>query len=422
MRLSVSTPYRANSIVNIARTAGETTQLERFYTTLYLARWESRVRRLPCVGRRFSDEFGRRAYPGIPVDRVINLAAGPEFMHVATRRFLENKRPMLVADLMYQVKKKFDKAVSIQLSRCPPDALVAMYAAAVESFQVMAANGGMCVLNLVNSHPAEHNRYLEELAGIKAPHHELIPDWVARRVDMELELADLILVPSRFVADQIKVHGVPPESVAILPYGVDLRAFHPSEERRNKNGPLECLYVGQISHRKGVRILLEAAHRCRNLPVIFRLIGPIVSSDVLVDMPENAVYEGRNLPGSVPQAMRNADLFVLPTIEDSFALVLFEAMASALPVITTEHAGASELIEDGQDGLIVPPGDVARLADAIHRIVDQPELRDRMGDAARIKVHSAYSWESYGQSVLNTIERRVAERLWSGWGDRGNAL
>jgi glycosyltransferase involved in cell wall biosynthesis len=105
--------------------------------------------------------------------------------------------------------------------------------------------------------------------------------------------------------------------------------------------------------------------------------------------------------------MRQADLFVLPTLEDSFALVLFEAMATGLPVVTTTNAGASELIEDSQDGLIVAPGDAAALADAIRRLVEQPELRARLGDAACIKVQAAHSWDSYGHSVLSAIQSRL---------------
>lgn len=405
----LSTPYRENSILAIAKAVFSQSNASLFFTTLYLASWQGRALPVPLVGQRLANEFGRRAFPGIPVDRVLNMATLPELAHVATRRLLGNRNPALTADLMYRVKDKFDRAVSRRLKRCPPDALVGMYAAAAESFRIMRASGGISVLNFVNSHPAEHNRYLKELAGLKAPHHELIPDWVARRVEEELALADLILVPSRFVADQLQMHGVPPEKIATLPYGVDLRAFHPPEERKDQRGPrLECLYVGQISHRKGIRVLLEAARLCRDLPIRFRLIGPIVSADVLKGMPENAVYEGPSLPGGVAQAMRNADFFVLPTIEDSFALVLFEAMATALPVVTTSHAGASELIEDGHNGLIVQPGDSAGLADAIRRLVDQPELRKQLGNAARTKVQSAHSWESYGQTVLEAIEGRVA--------------
>jgi glycosyltransferase involved in cell wall biosynthesis len=188
---------------------------------------------------------------------------------------------------------------------------------------------------------------------------------------------------------------------------VDLKAFYPESEKGgnpgSRNGILECLFVGQISHRKGVRILLEAARRCRRLPVRFRLIGPIVSPEVLAELPENVTFEGAMAPGEVGEAMRRADMFVLPTLEDSFALVVFEAMASGLPVVTTSHAGSSETISEGIDGFVVPPCDAGALADAVAHLVEDSSLRDRMGLAARAKVVSSYSWETYGREVLNRI-------------------
>ena len=410
MHISVSTPYRASSIVRIAQTAAARAQIDVFYTTLYMAHWQATANHLPLVGQRLAKELGRRAFPGIPGERVANLAMLPELLNVGARRLLGDRNPALAARLMYWVKAKFDTAVARRVQHERPAVLVGMYGASLESFEAVHRHGGLAVLNFVNSHPADHNRYLKELVGLKAPHHELIPEWVSRRVESELELADLVLVPSRFVAGQLTAHGVPAEKLATLPYGVNLSAFFPCKEYSQEKKRLECLYVGQISHRKGIPFLLEAARRCRDLPVHFRLIGPIVSGDVLVGLPENVTYEGPSLPSGVADVMRQADLFVLPTLEDSFALVLFEAMATALPVVTTTNAGASELIEDGQDGLIVPAGVTAALADAIRRLVEQAELRARLGDAARIKVQAAHSWESYGESVLNAIQSRLAGR------------
>lgn len=406
MQLSVSTPYRENSIVNIARAAAENAELQRFYTTLYSARWQGTARRVPLAGPLLGKELGRRGFVGIPPDSVADVAILPELIQVAARRLLGQRRANVSADLMYRSKARFDVAVASRLDEEPAGALVGMYAASLESFRTVHRQGGLAVLNFVNSHPVEHNRYLLELAGLKMPHHELVPDWVTSRVEAELELADLVLAPSRFVAEQLVAYGVLPGKIATLPYGVDLSAFHPPEQPARARRTLECLYVGQISHRKGIRVLLEAARRCQRLPVRFRLIGPIVSREVLDWLPENVRYEGATLPGGVAEAMREADLFLLPTIEDSFALVIFEAMATALPVIATTHAGSSEFIENGEDGLIVPAGEVSTITKAIQRLVEQPELRSAIGEAARRKVESTHSWEAYGGRVIAAVRAR----------------
>ena len=405
MQVSVSSPYRENTIVHIAKTATRQGHLNCFYTSLYLASWQARAERLPIIGHWLADELAKRAFPGIEGDRVVKLAILPELAYIGMRRFMGQHQPVLTAGLMYWVKKKFDASVARHLERTPTDVLVGMYAASLKSFEAIHRCGGLAVLNFVNSHPVVQNRYLIELAGVKTPHHELILDGVAQRVDAELALADLVLVPSRFVAEQLISRDVPEEKIALLPYGVDLHTFHPSVQRDPIRAVLDCLYVGQISHRKGIRILLDAARCCRDLPVCFSLIGPIVSREVLDDLPENVHYKGMALPGGgVAEAMREADFFVLPTVEDSFALVVFEAMASGLPVITTSHAGSSELLEDGKDGLIVPAGDANRLTEAIRRLVRRPDLRNQLGKAARKKVRDSHSWEAYGRSVFSAIK------------------
>lgn len=222
-------------------------------------------------------------------------------------------------------------------------------------------------------------------------------------------------MPSRFVARQLLAHGVAANKIAMLPYGVDLRAFQPRSWPESDKRPMECLYVGQISHRKGVRVLLDAARHCRQLPVRFRLIGPMVSAEVFDGgLPDNVIYEGPNLPGGVAEAMRQADLFVLPTLEDSFALVVFEAMATGLPVVVTSNAGSAELIEDGHDGLIVPAGDASALTEAIRRLLEQPALRQQLGAAARAKVLGAHSWDAYGASVLQAIDARRSQPVLRG--------
>jgi glycosyltransferase involved in cell wall biosynthesis len=170
------------------------------------------------------------------------------------------------------------------------------------------------------------------------------------------------------------------------------------------------LYVGQISHRKGVCVLVEAARRLRRRPVEFHVIGGIVSPDVLENLPENVQWKGPRLHVGVAETMRQADLFVLPSIEDAFGLVVLEAMASALPVVASDHVGASELITNGKDGLIVAAGDAGALANAIETLLERDDLRTRMGNAARARVEQGFSWDDYGDRIVGLLSERVRDR------------
>jgi glycosyltransferase involved in cell wall biosynthesis len=296
----------------------------------------------------------------------------------------------------------FDRAAARDLP--PADAVLAIYGSAALTLRAANAMGALAVLNFVNSHPAEHNRFLRELAGLHGPNHEFVPERVARRVEQELSLADLVLVPSRFVANQLLERGLPWTRVAVIPYGVDLEAFSP-DTNRPPNARVHCVYVGQISHRKGIPVLFRAA---RGLPdVQFVLTGPLVTPSLLRGLPSNARWMGPLPHAEVAALMRTADIFVLPSLEDSYGLVVSEAMASGLPVVVTDHVGASEAIQPGVNGLIVPAGDHTALAAALRRLADDSDLRSRMGAAGRSHMASSQSWAQYGTEVLSVVERAL---------------
>lgn len=417
MKIAVTTPYRENSVMAIARAAAAAQKLACFYTTIYLAKVASLAHAIPVppLRRRMEAQLLRRTFPGVPKGRVKCLASVPELTHIFFRRLFPYRKS-LSAHFMYKAKDSFDNALARHMEselRCrEPDSVVGMFSAVFRTFKVIKKRGGLAIYNFVNSHPTYHNRYLRELAGITGDHHELIPSWVASKVEKELEIADLILVPSQFVAKQLLEIGLSQDKVAVEPYGVDLAAFHPANkldtkwclERSSRNKNLRCLYVGQISHRKGITVLMETARRCMHLPVQFTLIGPIVSRELLDRIRRNVSYQGAVFHGGVPEAMRKADVLILPSLEDACALVVIEAMASGLPVITTTQNGSGEIISHVKDGIIVPPGDVSTLVEAVEQLVEDPAWRKEMGERAREKVESSYSWRDYGNKVIAKLQ------------------
>ena len=405
--LSVATPYRENSVLAIARAAVTHGRLHRFYTTLHLGQFAESVQRVPYIGSRLGRELGRRAFQGIQPNKMVSVAATYEVAHIAIKRAGIAGSRFLPSDLMYRVKSRFDDGVSRRLDLAQQSAVVGMFGAAKRTFERAGEGSSVRILNFVNSHPEYHNHVLIELAGLTASHHELIPEWVGQRVIDELELADLVLVPSLFVARQLVGRGIPEGKVAVIPYGVDLSRFYPDSFDEDPAELLSFLFVGQISHRKGVGILLEAARQCSQLPVRFRLVGPIVSGEILRDLPENVEYQGPVGPSEVAAVMRESDAFILPSLEDAYPLVTLEAMASGLPVITTRNSGTAELIRDGMDGMVIAPGDSGSLAEAIETLAEDRELLRRMSIKAPRAVASR-SWEVYGQAVLGQIDQVIA--------------
>ena len=217
---------------------------------------------------------------------------------------------------------------------------------------------------------------------------------------LKYERSDLILVPSEFVRRSVLELGADPRKIAAVPYGLDEWWL----DQVNEPVPGRVLFVGSVGLRKGSHYLAEASRILaqRRAECEVRVVGPY-RSDVI----RHAAFKGPTYVGQVPRSrigdeFRRADVFVLPTLCDSFALVHLEAMACGVPVITTPNCGA--VVRDGIDGFIVPIRDAAAIADKVELLLTDRALRDRMGASARERARE-FSWERYGQRLLSALER-----------------
>ncbi len=298
--------------------------------------------------------------------------------------------------MMYWAKAEFDSSVAKQITKVPCDTVIGMWGTCHHTFA--SAKNRFKVLNYINSRPREHNRYLRELAGLPHSNGEMVPDTVAANVEREMEIADLILVPSHFVANQMPEYA---SKVRVVPYGVNIRQFE-APERNYPHKEHTFLFVGQISHRKGVVALLAAS---KNIPdAKFVMVGPLVDRTLVNNLPKNVTYKGNTPHDQIPRLMREADAFIAPSLEDSYSLVTLEAMASGLPVIVSQNCGASELITHGLDGLIIKAGNVDELTSSIRTIIESPKSGRQIGALAREKVRTKSTWQQYSRAVLLRIE------------------
>lgn len=329
---------------------------------------------------------------------------------LATRRPLPDSWGSRASHL---AKRTFDVGVARHLANDDFDVVIGMQGCCAETLNTAKRLRRLTVLNFVNSHPSYQNHFLQEL-GHAGPHHpELIPKHSVDAQARELACADVILVPSGYVARQLIRLGVPESSINIHPYGVDLDRFRQRLDRSSRGGRIHCLFVGQIGLRKGIPSLLTAARSLAAEAVEFELVGPVVESRSLRDVPQNVTYRGQLRGPDLVAALHAADIFVYPTLDDACPLAVLEARACGLPVVTTDHAGNAELINNWVDGIVVPAGDVSALTNVIAQLICDPGLRRDMGSAA-FHASRNLSWEMYGAAVRNTITRC--------WGDPQNGL
>jgi glycosyltransferase involved in cell wall biosynthesis len=206
--------------------------------------------------------------------------------------------------------------------------------------------------------------------------------------------------------------------IAVVPHGLDLRAY-PARTRPRDAKPV-ILAVGQFKPRKGLAELVAACRALRDEGVDFacRIVGDGPERATLADairtfdLTDVVELRGARPHDEVLQEYEEATVFALPCVEgangdvDGIPNVLIEAMASSLPVVSSDLPAIRELVTSGENGILVAPGDVAALAGALRRLFAEPDLRAALGEAGRRTVGSMFDAE------VNAW--RFAEVLWPG--------
>jgi glycosyltransferase involved in cell wall biosynthesis len=231
----------------------------------------------------------------------------------------------------------------------------------------------------------------------------LVPEEYLAWRKAEWALADVVMVNSKWTLDALVKLGVPSKKIAIVPLAYESYEIE-SQIRRGADGPLRVLYLGQVNLRKGIQYLLEAARRLDKKHFHFDIAGPSsIADEHVVTAPSNVTFHGAVTRDRVREFYRKADVFVLPTISDGFAITQIEAMAQGLPVITTPNCG--EVVRDGIDGFLIPARDASALAKALETLADDPERLDAMREAAHENV------ARFGLDALDQNLRAIEQRL-----------
>jgi glycosyltransferase involved in cell wall biosynthesis len=201
----------------------------------------------------------------------------------------------------------------------------------------------------------------------------------------------------------VESHGVRPERAHTVYPGVDMERWSALPARNaRRDSPQRLLMVANDVGRKGLPVLLEAVTRA-GLDVEIDL----VTEDPVEPRPGLRVHAGIR-PDSDEMLMRyaEADIAVLPTYADLNPLMLVEAMAAGLPVVTTDVAAIPELLDGG--GVFVPPGDADRLAAQLARLGSDPELRRRLGEAGHWRARQEFDVRATGERLVQILREAAS--------------
>ncbi|MHC4135721.1 MAG: glycosyltransferase family 4 protein [Planctomycetota bacterium] len=229
-----------------------------------------------------------------------------------------------------------------------------------------------------------------------------------RRIVRELELADLILAPSRFVYEENIKRGIPAAKQRVVPLGVDTGLFRPGARARRRSDRFRILFVGRINAWKGVHDLLAAVAALDDPRVELTLIGAIAPDfrRHLARHADRFTHIPTVSPRKLAELYREADAFTLPSLAEGSALVTYEAMASGLPCVVTRSAGS--LVQHRQDGLLVPLGAPDALAQALAELMEAPGRARALGAAARESAEGC-DVKQYGERLLTAYREFFGE-------------
>jgi phosphatidylinositol alpha-mannosyltransferase len=199
-----------------------------------------------------------------------------------------------------------------------------------------------------------------------------------------------------------------PGDYQIIPNGVDLARYgdaQPFEELRD--GTINILFVGRLEERKGLIHLLKAYNRLRKRHIDARLLvvgsGPKLREYrryVGLRQIRDVEFLGRVSDEAKARYFASADIFCAPaTGQESFGIVLLEAMAAGVPIVASDIHGYKNVVQRGVQGLLVEPRNHRALAAALYALAHDPEKRLRMGEAGRAKAPE-YSWDSLTERVV----------------------
>lgn len=376
--------------------------LQEFYTCIALF---ENSRLYPFTGRGPLKEFRKRLFsaelepytqsrPFYEMGRLISQKLGnPTWTRHETGTFCIDK-----------VYRDLDKYVSEKLGNT---AVYAYEDGALQTFQQAKLKGALCLYdlpigywramrNLLEKERSEKPEWAETLQNFKDSDEKL------ERKDEELHLADHIFVASSFTAETLKSYPGELAPVSMIPYG-----FPPVAKNRKfdtkENRPLQVLFVGGLSQRKGISYLFEAAESLKG-KVELTVVGlkPTETCEVL----NQSLARHRWMP-SLPHSaildlMRSQDLLIFPSLFEGFGLVVTEAMSQGTPVITTKRTCGADLIRHSENGWLVEAGSTEAIRLQLEEILENRKSIEQVGRAA-METAKKRPWSSYGEEMARAV-------------------
>jgi len=321
-------------------------------------------------------------------------------------------KSLAVQNQVYQRDMDFDAMMGQKLKKISSTHYWGFQGSCHDSLLAAKQSGKTAICELATAHVVQAKKILSEEARLQPEWADSIdnlyfPPWYEKRLEEEPFRADKVIAASQFTRWTLEESGIDPTRIEVLPLGFEVAKIPFSFEARDfENRPLKLLYAGTVTQRKGISYLLEAmAALPKSMSVELHIVGGIQG-------PGEAFAQHRHLYTYHPAVSQvemfkmytEFDALVLPTVFEGFGLVIVEAMAAGLPVITTRNSMGPDVIAQGKNGWIVPIRDSSAIADAIGSLrqktsASYAEMR-KSARAAALK----FTWDAYEGALGKLVE------------------
>lgn len=349
-------------------------------------------------------ELSRRTWVS-PVETPIKTYPWRELIRLLiSRTGLFNSFGFKNIDLVNWVYKSLD----LQVAKHHLQGLNAIYSyedLAATTFQKAKEQGILCLYDLPIPYyqmTGDIMRQEAETFPAIAPAVENLresPDKIERK-QQEIQLADHIFVASSVSQQSLLDIGVDTKKISVIPYGAPVEYFRPQLKQDDN---FRALFLGQISPRKGVHYLLTAWKSLNLKDAKLVLVGQNRFPNGWLEQYSDICQYVPSVPHLLlNQYYSNASVFVFPSLIEGFAMVLLEAMACGIPIITTPNTAGPDIITDGVEGFIIPIRDVEAIKEKLEWCYTHPQELAEMGRAARRKAEEL-NWGLYRQRLASKV-------------------
>lgn len=233
--------------------------------------------------------------------------------------------------------------------------------------------------------------------------------------------ADYLLAPGEYFRKLVLELGCPKDKISVSGISIDCKRFKFKQRKKPSDGVLKIVFVGRLAEEKGVEYAIRAISilKKQHYNVEFLIVGNGVLKDALarlcrdLSIEKSVIFLGAKSHDELVEILKTAHLFVTPTASEitgdkkRIPSVLKEAMATGLPVVSTNHTGISEWVEDGVCGFLVPARDAKALAERLAYLIDHPKLWPKMGTNGRKFVEENFDKEKLNRELLNTYRHVI---------------